>query len=62
MPFARIGDGARVERAIIAEHAVVGGGCHIGAPGQKPEKDAGGITLVASDVAVPTARVPSAAA
>jgi len=53
MPFARIGDGARVERAIVAEHAVVGGGCHIGVPGQKPEKDAGGITLVASDVAVP---------
>ena len=58
MPFARIEDGARVERAIVAEQAVVGRGCHIGAIiGQKPDRDGGGISLIAHDVFVPEGAV-----
>jgi ADP-glucose pyrophosphorylase len=58
MPFARIEDGARVERAIVAEHAVVGRDCHIGAPaGEKAQEPSGGITLVAHDVVVPDGAV-----
>jgi len=53
MPFARIEDGARVERAIIAEQAVVGKGCSIGTKPDTSDGDGGGITLVAHDVFVP---------
>jgi glucose-1-phosphate adenylyltransferase len=60
MPFARIEEGATVERAIVAEHAVVGRGCRIGCLPVDQNPSAGennGISLVAHSVFVPDGTV-----